>query len=98
MGGADKGAATIEAIYTGPMCDLVDQVHAEGKISNARRIELKKLLVKTGAEIVSLALGVHDKLTTAAQAVDIDVPPPSDGSAEFIEVFNGMVSPLSGGR
>lgn len=97
MAGADKAAAAIESIYNTQIATLIDQVHAEGTISNARRIELKKLGQATGAKIVSLALGYHDKLTNGAKDVGIDVPPPSDGTAEVIAVIEGMVSPLSGG-
>lgn len=98
MGGVDKAATAIEQIINTQVAAVIDQVYADGKISHARAIELKKRGARVGAHIVELAVGYHGLLTEAAKDADIDVPPPSDGTAEFIDVLQNMVSPLGGTR
>lgn len=98
MAAVDKAAAAAESILNDQVASVIEEAFAEGKINNARRIELKKLCASAGAKMVSIALGVHAKLIDAAQAIGEDVPPPSDGTAELVAVIEGMVSPLGGGR
>jgi len=98
MGGVDIAASTIESILNTQIANLIDDVYADGKISNAKRVALKKRCQAVGARISELALNLHTDLIDAAQAADIDLPPPSDGTEEFIEVMNTMVHPLGGTR
>lgn len=98
MGAADKAASAIESIINDQVADIIDQVAADGTITNARAIELKKRGAMVGAKVVSEVLGYHADLIDAAKAAGIDLPPPSDGKAELIAVVNGLIEPLSGGR
>ncbi len=98
MAAADKAAAAIEQILNDQVATVIDQVAADGTITNARAIMLKKRGKKIGANVVELVMGYHSELIDEAQAASIDLPPPSDGAAELIAVIEGMVSPLSGGR
>ena len=98
MAAADKAASAIESILNEQVAAVIDQVLADGTISNAKAIELKKRGQAVGAKVVSLVLGYHSDLIEAAKAAGIDLPPPSNGEAELIAVIQGMVSPLGGGR
>ena len=94
---ADKAAAAIELIITGQVADVIDQVAADGKITNAKGIMLKKRGKKVAAHVVELVLGYHSDLIDEAQAAGVDLPAPSDGTAELIDVIQNMVSPFGGG-
>ena len=98
MAAADKAASAIESILNEQIAATIDQVKDDGTITNAKAIALKKRGEAVGAKVVSLVLEYHSDLIDAAKAAGIDLPPPSDGTAELIEVINGMVSPLGGGR
>lgn len=98
MAAADKAAAVIESILNEQVAAVIDQVKADGTITNAKAIALKKRGEAVGARVVSLVLEYHSDLIDAAKAAGIDLPPPSDGTAELIAVINVMVSPLGGGR
>lgn len=98
MAAADKAASAIESILNDQVSGIIDQVKADGTITNAKAIELKKRCSEVGAHVVSKVLGLHSDLIDAAKAAGVDLPPPSDGTAELIVVINGMVSPLGGGR
>lgn len=98
MAAADKAAAAIESIINGQVADVIEQVLADGKITRAKAIELKKLGQHVGAHVVSLVLGLHSRYIDESKTADVDLPAPSDGTAELIAVINSMVSPLGGGR
>lgn len=97
MGAVDKAAAAIESILNDQVSGVIVQAQSEGLITNARRIALTKRCEAVGAHIVSLALDLHNDLIDAAKEAGIDVPAPSDGTAELIAVLQNMVSPLGGG-
>lgn len=97
MGAADKAAAAIELILNDQVASVIDQALADGTISNAKAIEIKKHGAAVGARVVSLVLGYHGKLIDAAKVAGIDLPPPSDGTEELIAVIKTIVSPLGGG-
>ncbi len=98
MAAADKAASAIELILNGQVADVIDQVRSDGTITNTKAIMLKKRAAKIGANVVELVLGFHSELIDEAKAHSIDLPPPSDGTAELVAVIEGMVSPLGGGR
>lgn len=98
MAAADKAASAIEQIINDQVADVIDQVRADGTITNARALELKKRGAHVGAHVVELVMGYHADLIDAAKVAGIDLPPPSDGTAELVAVIHGMVSPLGGGR
>ncbi len=98
MGAADKAAAAIETIINDYVAPIIDQALADGSITNAKAMQLKKAGAAAGAKVVSITIGFHSDLIDAAKAASIDLPPPSDGTTELIAVIQGMVSPLSGGR
>lgn len=98
MAAADKAAAAIESILTNQVSAVIDDVLADGKITNAKAIHLKKRLTAVGAKVVAEVIGLHSDLIDAAEEAGIDLPPPSNGTTELIAVINGMVSQLGGGR
>lgn len=98
MAAADKAASAIELIINGQVADVIDQVAADGTITNARAIQLKKRGAKIGAHVVELVMGYHSELIDAAKEAGIDLPPPADGTAALVDVVQSMVSPLGGGR
>ena len=98
MAAADKAASAIESILNTQVAGVIDQVAADGTITNAKAIELKKRCAEVGAHVVSKVLGLHSDLIDAAKTAGVDLPPPSDGTAELITVIQSMVSPLGGGR
>lgn len=98
MGGCDTAAATIESILTTQISGIIDAAYADGKISNATCVTLKKRCQAVGANVSNLVLTLHTDLIDAAQDAGIDLPPPSDGTTEFIAVMQSMVHPFGGGR
>lgn len=98
MAAVDKAATAIETILNDQVAGIIDQVAADGTITYARAIELKKRGAMVGAKVVSEVLGYHADLIDAAKAAGIDLPAPSDGKAELIAIINGLIEPLSGGR
>ncbi len=98
MAAADKAASAIELIINDQVASIIDQVAADGAITNAKAIMLKKRGAKVGAHVVELVMGYHSELIDEAKAAGIDLPPPADGTAELVAVIEGMVSPLGGGR
>lgn len=97
MAAADKAAAAVELIINGQVADVIDQAVAEGLITNAKGIMLKKRGKKIAAHVVELVIGHHSDLIDAAQEAGIDLPAPADGAAELVGVIEGMVSPFGGG-
>lgn len=98
MAAADKAASAIESILNDQVAAVIDQVKADGTITNAKAIALKKRGEAVGAKVVSLVIGFHSTLIDEAKAAGIDLPPPSDGTAELVAIIESMVSPLGGGR
>lgn len=98
MAAADKAASAIEQIINGPVAAVIDQTAAEGTISNAKAISLKKRGAKIAANVVELVLGYHADLIEEAKDADVDLPPPADGTAALVDLVQGMVSPLGGTR
>lgn len=99
MAAADKAAVAIEQIINTQVGAVIDQCVADGTITQARAIKLKKRGAKVGANVVELVIGFHDDLIQEAKDADVDLPPPADGTAALVEVVQNMVSVFgSGGR
>lgn len=97
MGGVDHAAETIQYILTHHITEVIDEAEKEGKINSKRADRLRTACSNVGDSILDSALKLHTRLTSEAKAADIDVPPPTVGIDEFIEVMKTLVSKRSGG-
>lgn len=98
MAAADLAASAIEIAINEHVAPIIDQAVAEGKISSAHGIVLKKKGAKLGAGIVADTLAYHDMLREEAEGADIDVGAPADGKDALKGIIDSMVSPLGGTR
>lgn len=100
MGGVDRAAMAINAITGsgGPIMDIINTAWEKGLISGSEADILRKASEDFGQRTRDDAFSLHRMLTDAAKKAGLDVPPPTDGTEEFIEIMKAIPMPEGGGR